>query len=302
MAGEGATPGTAVKRSNPLADSNGEGGGAPGPKRTKRTDDGGGGGDNGGPVRPAVGQDDAPDAVGIIGHLTGGSAAPDHDGGGHGGDLVEPDTTNPYVTGQSPARGWGNGRRGGVPFADASTLPSCQIYPHGNYRGYYKKRFPYLAVGTRDPRLCALPEGFFKHKRVLDVCPPGLPLSFAVNEHSGRPLAYATAPASSAAKLGAKRVIGIDIDDQLIKEARGNVLDRWSLTNPAPDDLQHQNQWADADVPFDYMPSCMPAIFGRRKVPAGRRRFPANLEFVAGDWLHDATERDRPGSFDVVFA
>jgi len=89
-------------------------------------------------------------------------------------------------------------------------MSSSSVPIHGNYHGYYSKR-----PSHRDPRLALLPQDFFKGKRVLDVgCNEG----------------WVTC--EIAQTFGASEVVGVDIDDSLIRAAWRRRRTVWSLQAP----------------------------------------------------------------------
>eukprot|EP00933_Yihiella_yeosuensis_P033758 TRINITY_DN27398_c1_g1_i1.p1 TRINITY_DN27398_c1_g1~~TRINITY_DN27398_c1_g1_i1.p1 ORF type:complete len:410 (-),score=112.26 TRINITY_DN27398_c1_g1_i1:57-1286(-) len=90
---------------------------------------------------------------------------------------------------------------------------SRPVYAHGNYGRYYGYRHADTEAGSSDQRLVAikgrLGKKFFKNKEVLDIgCNAGL-VSLAVAHH-----------------FGARRVVGMDIDKNLIQAADANLASR----------------------------------------------------------------------------
>eukprot|EP00793_Prasinoderma_coloniale_P004479 PRCOL_00000240-RA len=137
----------------------------------------------------------------------GGSAVSDCSGGGDGNGGGGTDAKG----------GVGDGKRKG----DAAHKP---IY--GNYRGYYSYR---LRAGRNsdDPRFSSLSTAWFSGRRVLDVgCNEGL-VSLRV-----------------AADLGASAVLGVDIDEVLVRKAYGN---RRGAINKLRDTLKKEAARAVAD-------------------------------------------------------
>lgn len=72
---------------------------------------------------------------------------------------------------------------------------------HGNFVGYYTRRRQDLS--TLDPRLALLPPSALQDKKVLDVgCNSGL------------------VAVEIAQRMGAARVVGVDIDEELVRLAK----------------------------------------------------------------------------------
>ena len=137
----------------------------------------------------------------------GGSAVSDCSGGGDGNG------------------GGGTGAKGGV--GDGKRKGNAAHKPiYGNYRGYYSYR---LRAGRNsdDPRFSSLSTAWFSGRRVLDVgCNEGL-VSLRV-----------------AADLGASAVLGVDIDEVLVRKAYGN---RRGAINKLRDTLKKEAARAVAD-------------------------------------------------------
>ncbi|KZT41542.1 Bin3-domain-containing protein [Sistotremastrum suecicum HHB10207 ss-3] len=83
---------------------------------------------------------------------------------------------------------------------------------HGNYHGYYIKR-----PSTHDPRLALLPPSFFASKHVLDIgCNEG----------------WVTCEIAQTRR--AAKVVGVDIDETLIRAAWKRRRSVWSAQRPQP--------------------------------------------------------------------
>ncbi|KAH7910684.1 Bicoid-interacting protein 3-domain-containing protein [Hygrophoropsis aurantiaca] len=171
---------------------------------------------------------------------------------------------------------------------------------HGNYHGYYSKR-----PSIRDPRLALLPADFFQAKRVLDVgCNEG----------------WVTC--EIAQTWGASQVIGVDIDDTLIRAAWKRRRTVWSLQ--APSGIQSSEPSNDIDLSAisepsqkrmrmslpsegnisDYFPASCEHIYGPLPIPNHVRDdhdFPHNVSFRAADWLHDEIPEDKT-PYDIIIA
>ncbi|TCD69838.1 hypothetical protein EIP91_005915 [Steccherinum ochraceum] len=170
----------------------------------------------------------------------------------------------------------------------ATTVPI-----HGNYHGYYNKR-PFI----QDPRLQLLPPELFQHARVLDVgCNEG----------------WVTC--EIAQLWNARRVVGVDLDETLIRAAWKRRRTVWSLQAP-PSSSSHQDEVdADAmevdsalDAEVDYFPASCEHMFGALPIPpqsedeaVSADRFPHNLTFQTADWTRQAIHEDSEG-YDAVVA
>ncbi|KZT13021.1 Bin3-domain-containing protein [Laetiporus sulphureus 93-53] len=182
-------------------------------------------------------------------------------------------------------------------------MPSTNQPVHGNFHGYYAKR-PFLS----DPRLAALPQSLFEGARVLDVgCNEG----------------WVTC--EIAQSKGARRVVGVDIDDTLIRAAWKRRRYVWSLQEPAHDDAAEREE-PGSSVPkkrkldgeagreeahqlqANYFPASCQHMFGPLPIPPQRREsdvehhlFPHNITFCTADWVNKEILEDREG-YDIVLA
>ncbi|KAK0496454.1 hypothetical protein EDD18DRAFT_1309547 [Armillaria luteobubalina] len=161
--------------------------------------------------------------------------------------------------------------------------PNVPIY--GNYHGYYSKR-PFV----NDPRLALLPADIFVGKRVLDVgCNEG----------------YVTC--EIAQSWGAHKVVGVDIDESLVRAAwrRRTVL--WSTQSPsAPEPPEPPRPDGPAqEVLPDYFPLSFEHMFGALPIPPNRNRgkhvFPHNVSFRASDWVNNQIPEDSE-PYDIILA
>jgi 7SK snRNA methylphosphate capping enzyme len=159
---------------------------------------------------------------------------------------------------------------------------------HGNYHGYYQKR-----PSTHDARLSLLPRDIFRGKRVLDIgcnegwvtCEIGLSCPFSLFHlliFDGR----------KAQSWGAHKVLGVDIDETLVRAAWRRRKTVWSLQEPAqsqPDPT--------------YFPAAFEHTLGPLPIPpAGTStNFPHNVSFRAADWVTEEIMEDKEG-YDVVLA
>ncbi|TFK82067.1 Bin3-domain-containing protein [Polyporus arcularius HHB13444] len=194
----------------------------------------------------------------------------------------------------------------------ASTTNDLPVY--GNYHGYYNKRPP-----TNDRRLALVPRGLFNGKRVLDVgCNEGI------------------VTCEIAQTLGAKRVVGVDIDDTLVRAAWKHRRSVWSQQGPPmsaahgtpeangeesaqPDrrkrrrishsdaDEVYEGVYHDSAGPADYFPASCEHMFGPLPIidvaaPGNiAEAFPHNVSFRTADWVKSEIPEDAEG-YDVVVA
>lgn len=206
-----------------------------------------------------------------------------------------------------------------------------------HYR-YYNKR-----PATNDHRLALIPRGFFTGKRVLDVgCNEGI-VTCEIGIDSMTvlvfvPEAHFHRSNHTAQRFCAKRVIGVDIDDTLVRAAWKHRRLVWSQQKPtsAPEDgadvhastngsatlshlqegtgrkrlhisLSQPTETSDADV-ADYFPVSCEHMFGPLPVPDvaslgrdGADQFPHNVSFRTADWIKNEIPEDSDG-YDVVVA
>ncbi|KAI5120881.1 hypothetical protein M0805_002981 [Coniferiporia weirii] len=170
---------------------------------------------------------------------------------------------------------------------------------HGNYRGYYTKR-----PSVHDTRLALLPKDIFSSARVLDVgCNEG----------------WVTC--EIARSWGAREVIGVDIDDGLIRAAWKRRRTVWSQQPWSPSLLGYDNppggntnhptkkrklseDARDADE-CHMFPVAFEHMFGALAIPPANAQtndqFPHNVTFRTADWVRDGALEDRDG-YDVVLA
>jgi len=168
---------------------------------------------------------------------------------------------------------------------------------HGNYYGYYSKR-PFIA----DHRLALLSPTLLTGKRVLDVgCNEG----------------WVTC--EIAQSWGAQKVVGVDIDETLIRGAWRRRRSVWSLQSPDgiqtmaedfdaggyPTNLIRETEDLDASTTPRYFPASFEHSFGPLSIPPselrGKHIFPHNVSFRAADWVNNEISEDREG-YDVVIA
>ncbi|KAJ7253707.1 Bin3-domain-containing protein [Mycena haematopus] len=160
-----------------------------------------------------------------------------------------------------------------------STLPI-----HGNYHGYYAKR-----PSVNDPRLELLPPSTFTGKRVLDVgCNEGWVSCEIAQSH------------------GAVKVVGVDIDDTLVRAAWRRRRTVWSAQGPPPEDevgTSRKRKRVESVVgELDYFPASCAHSYGPLPIPpSSPESFPHNVSFRTADWVLDTIPEDE-GGYDVVLA
>ncbi|KAK0482376.1 Bicoid-interacting protein 3-domain-containing protein [Armillaria novae-zelandiae] len=156
---------------------------------------------------------------------------------------------------------------------------------YGNYHGYYSKR-PFV----NDPRLALLPADIFVGKRVLDVgCNEG----------------YVTC--EIAQTWGAHKVVGVDIDESLVRAAwrRRTVL--WSAQSPSPSEPPEPPETGGSTqaVLPSYFPLSFEHMLGALPIPPNRNRgkhvFPHNVSFRASDWVNNQIPEDSE-PYDIILA
>jgi len=173
---------------------------------------------------------------------------------------------------------------------------------YGNYHGYYSKR-PLV----KDPRLALLPPNFFTGTRVLDIgCNEG----------------WVTC--EIAQTWSAHKVVGVDIDDSLVRAAWRRRRAVWSLqgpsestyTNPSndiagatPRKYNRQSTESASEptsrVGQDYFPISCEHEFGSLPVPPsqnrGKHTFPHNISFRTVDWVNTEIPEDAE-RYNIVIA
>ncbi|KAJ7322928.1 Bicoid-interacting protein 3-domain-containing protein [Mycena albidolilacea] len=164
----------------------------------------------------------------------------------------------------------------------SSTLPI-----HGNYHGYYAKR-----PSVNDPRLELLPPSTFTGKRVLDVgCNEGWVSCEIAQSH------------------GALRVVGVDIDDALVRAAWRRRRTIWSAQGPPTEDdtntvgtSRKRKRVVEPIGEWDYFPASCAHSHGPLPIPSSSPvLFPHNVSFRTADWVNVTIPEDE-GGYDVVLA
>lgn len=184
---------------------------------------------------------------------------------------------------------------------------------------YYSKR-----PSIRDPRLALLPAELLLEARVLDVgcnggwvtCEIGSSLVSDIFPFVSETESYKTAQL-----WGAHKVVGVDIDDTLIRGAWRRRRTVWSLQGHESETntentvvsgnkrkRKDSNDTGPAEntcVRPDYFPISFENMFGPLPIPPsqnrGKHRFPHNVSFRTADWANEGIPEDADG-YDIVIA
>ncbi|RKP06368.1 Bicoid-interacting protein 3-domain-containing protein, partial [Thamnocephalis sphaerospora] len=139
-----------------------------------------------------------------------------------------------------------------------------------------------------DARVRALDPAWFQGRHVLDIgCNAG----------------YVTVTIGN--KYAPAHILGVDIDEELVRQAWSHLRHRWSLYRPGVPETEAagDEEAGDAVNDAEDYPISMPAMFGSMPLPPRRRetveQFPLNVSFQAHDWLRSPPE---PGTYDVILA
>ena len=116
-----------------------------------------------------------------------------------------------------------------------------------------------------------------------------------------------------AQNLGAKEVIGVDIDESLVRSAWRRRRSVWSTRRSRGDDVStshdrpsKRRKTDNLDDVTEY-PAAFEHMFGPLPIPPGdahgtqSKLFPHNVIFRATDWLKDGVVEDEDG-YDVILA
>jgi 7SK snRNA methylphosphate capping enzyme len=116
---------------------------------------------------------------------------------------------------------------------------------------------------------------------------------------------------SEAQQWDAKKVVGVDIDPELIRAAWRRRLTVWSLQMPetAPDSFSFQKKRKRDDTPsahlHGYFPQSMEHMFGPLPIPERTivlpEKFPHNISFHTADWVEYGLPDDISG-YDIVIS
>ncbi|KAH9959266.1 Bin3-domain-containing protein [Russula dissimulans] len=182
------------------------------------------------------------------------------------------------------------------------TTVSSAIPTHGNYHNYHG--YHYHHPGGHDSRLALLPRELLVNARVLDVgCNEGW------------------VSCEIAQLWGARRVIGVDIDDTLVRMAWRRRRTLWSHQAPplaerppSPITSHHKRKRSphpprDTPPAPDHFPASCQHMFGPLPIPSSdaldsgisENAFPHNLSFRRADWVNERIPEDEAG-YDVIVA
>ncbi|KAK7047921.1 hypothetical protein VNI00_006249 [Paramarasmius palmivorus] len=168
---------------------------------------------------------------------------------------------------------------------------------HGNYHGYYTKR-----PTESDARLTLLPKDIFKGKRVLDIgCNEGF------------------VTIQIAQKYHPQKILGVDIDDTLIRAAWRKRAAVWSQQGPSVSSTvlnaakessngnrkRKRHAESEPSTPdYSHFPLAFEHMFGPLPVPPSQNRgkhvFPHNVAFRTMDFVDGSSPELE--EYDVVLA
>lgn len=155
-----------------------------------------------------------------------------------------------------------------------------------------------------DPRLALLPENIFKGKCVLDI---GCNEGWVTCEIGDFLLATTLLLTLNILAQGwnAQKVVGVDIDDALVRAAWKRRQFVWSLQEPQPHQSLMEADENARSLSADYFPASLQHSFGPLPIPPskirGKSSFPHNVVFRTADWTKESIIEDADG-YDVVIA
>ncbi|KAH9169489.1 Bicoid-interacting protein 3-domain-containing protein [Lactarius sanguifluus] len=176
------------------------------------------------------------------------------------------------------------------------TSVSSDVPTHGNYHNYHGYRYHH--PGCHDSRLALLPHDLLTDARVLDVgCNEGW-----VSCEIG-------------ASFTSLRVVGVDIDDALVRMAWRRRRTLWSHQAPFSESSSGSRTKRKRSPPppkppvIDYFPASCQHMFGPLPVPptdtfhsdTANHTFPHNITFRRADWVNECIPEDEAG-YDVIIA
>ncbi|KAH9031972.1 Bicoid-interacting protein 3-domain-containing protein [Lactarius hengduanensis] len=196
------------------------------------------------------------------------------------------------------------------------TSVSSDVPTHGNYHNYHG--YHYHHPGGHDSRLALLPRDLLTDARVLDVgCNEGwvsceIGASFSL---------FVACGGSEALRLlaqsrGARRVVGVDIDDVLVRMAWRRRRTLWSHQAPFSESSSSASRTKRKRSPLppkppvvDYFPASCQHMFGPLPIPptdtfhsdTANHKFPHNITFRRADWVNEYIPEDEAG-YDVIIA
>ncbi|KAH8977135.1 Bin3-domain-containing protein [Lactarius akahatsu] len=185
------------------------------------------------------------------------------------------------------------------------TSVSSGVPTHGNYHNYHGYR--YHRPGGHDSRLALLPHDLLTDARVLDVgCNEGwVSCEIGASEP----------PRLLAQSWGARRVVGVDIDDALVRMAWRRRRTLWSHQAPFSESssasrIKRKRTPLPPKPPVaDYFPASCQHMFGPLPIPhtdtphsdTANHKFPHNITFRRADWVNECIPEDEAG-YDVIIA
>ncbi|KAH8982745.1 Bicoid-interacting protein 3-domain-containing protein [Lactarius hatsudake] len=175
------------------------------------------------------------------------------------------------------------------------TSVSSDVPTHGNYHNYHGYRYHH--PGGHDSRLALLPRDLLTDARVLDVgCNEGW------------------VSCEIAQSRGARRVVGVDIDDALVRMAWRRRRTLWSHQAPffessSASRIKRKRSPPPPKPPVvDYFPASCQHTFGPLPIPPTdtfhsdtANHFPHNITFRRADWVNECIPEDEAG-YDVIIA
>lgn len=104
---------------------------------------------------------------------------------------------------------------------------------------------------------------------------------------------------------GARKIVGVDIDETLIRAAWKRRRTVWSSSVPRTLPAPNASDCEDSDEP-DYFPAAFEHMFGPLPIPSHTEhcpsdKFPHNITFQTADWVQQRIHEDTEG-YDVVLA
>ncbi|KAH9026108.1 Bicoid-interacting protein 3-domain-containing protein [Lactarius hengduanensis] len=172
------------------------------------------------------------------------------------------------------------------------TSVSSDVPTHGNYHNYHG--YHYHHPGGHDSRLALLPRDLLTDARVLDVgCNEGW-----VSCEIGASFLFVSLRLLAQSR-GARRVVGVDIDDVLVRMAWRRRRTLWSHQAPFSESSSSASRTKRKRSPLppkppvvDYFPASCQHMFGPLPIPptdtfhsdTANHKFPHNITFRRADW------------------
>ncbi|VDB85339.1 unnamed protein product [Peniophora sp. CBMAI 1063] len=166
-----------------------------------------------------------------------------------------------------------------------ASLSTVSVPIHGNYRHYHG--YLYCHAGPSDSRLALLPPGLLTSARVLDIgCNEGV------------------VTCEIAQSYGAELVVGVDIDEALVRMAWKRRRNVWSSQQPEQTDSRAITLSPRSTA--GYFPESCAHMFGPLPIPPQQSppaasHFPHNVAFRCADWVNTRIQED-DNLYDVCIA